>query len=78
MLQSRDQERPPPGAPGLCRDLFFLRRRKPTVRRPLQGRDIQLDLLREQSVDGSPQLEELIDRRLPLFKGYRLGDLGDQ
>src|SRR5262245_58784782 len=35
MLQARHQERPPPGALGLRRDLFFLRRREPAVRRPL-------------------------------------------
>src|SRR5262245_35349163 len=78
MLQSRNQERPSPGALGLHRDLLFLRFREPAARRPLQGLYVQADLLRQQPVDRSPQLKEFIDSGLALLEGRLLSDLVDE
>ena len=61
MLQAGDEKRPAVGAMGVPLDLLFFRVRKRPSDGLLEALQIQVGLLRQQSIDGTAELDELVD-----------------
>ena len=76
--RARDEERPAVGAPLVGADLVALGFGEATPGGGLQCVDVELDLIAEEPVDGAPELEQLVDRLLPLVCAEPVGDLVDE